>query len=353
MKVCLTSIEAYGLAFVSPLHTANATLRERCGYFCSVSTLDDSFSSVGEVAPLPGWSTETLSEVKIVLESLIGSVFDIEPDAFLREGLGDTERRLCGYHAAICHGVESAILEILAQREGLPVAALLNYRYDSVLPYCQMVQSFQAGVDFVVQGGRAVKLKVSHGTVAEDIERVSQMRQEVGQLAEIRVDANCGWELAEARQFIEGVVGQKVSLLEEPLQNREKDGLRSLSSSIKLAADESVRTHAELEDIGSEGIYGVVVLKPMLCGGPIQVLKMARRSRELGLEFVITTSFETGLGRSVAIHTSAACGLEGQLPGGLNTSSVFASDPWYFPKGQSGFITIPNQVGLGVRREIP
>ena len=353
MKVCLTSIEAYELAFVSPLHTANGTLGERRGYFCSVSTLDDSFSSMGEVAPLPGWSPETLSEVELVLESLVGFVFDIDSEEFLREGLVDAERRLCGYHAAICHGVESAILEILAQREGVPVAALLNQRFDSVLPYCQGVQSLQAGVDCVVQGARAVKLKVAHGSVGEDIEKVSQMRQAVGQSAEIRVDANCGWKLAEAREFIEGVVGQKVSLLEEPLQNREKKGLRCLASSIKLAADESVRTPAALEKIGCEGLYGVVVLKPMLCGGPIQVLKMARRSRELGLEFIITTSFETGLGRAVAVHTSAACGLEGQLPGGLNTSRVFAADPWHFPEGQAGFITLPNQVGFGAWRETP
>jgi L-alanine-DL-glutamate epimerase-like enolase superfamily enzyme len=49
-----------------------------------------------------------------------------------------------------------------------------------------------------------------------------------------------------------------------------------------------------------------VVLKPMVLGGPLAALSVARRARREGIRAVVTTTLDSAVGRAAALHLAAA-----------------------------------------------
>jgi len=62
-----------------------------------------------------------------------------------------------------------------------------------------------------------------------------------------------------------------------------------------------------------------VVLKPMVLGGLVSALALARRAREVGVECVVTTTVDSAVGVTAALHLAAA--VANDLAHGLATSS--------------------------------
>ena len=166
-------------------------------------------------------------------------------------------------------------------------------------------------------GAATVKIKVGRRGPAADLERIARIRALVGPDVALRLDANGAWRPDVALDMLTAVAPLDIEYVEEPVAGM--DALERLAerSPVTIAADESLRTAADVERVPW------VVLKPAMLGGPRRTLGLAARARAAGVGVTVTSLLEGPVGEAAAIHTAAAipgigaCGLRtGVVPSG-------------------------------------
>jgi O-succinylbenzoate synthase len=117
--------------------------------------------------------------------------------------------------------------------------------------------------------------------------------------------------------------GARIEYLEEPVRTVADLAAFRVRSAIPLALDES------LGELGAEGAapLGAVawIIKPSLRGGIAASLALAQAARRAGAVPVVSSAFETGVGRR-AVAQLAALIHDGDCAAGLDTGSWFVTD---------------------------
>ena len=349
-------IEPLRLRLRNPLVTARGTWEFRSGAVLVVS--DGERRGFGEATPLDldplaaERTREVLSQVAEVLRGreLAESLDWV--DAFL-DGLEPLTRM-----ASARHAVESALADLLAQRQGLPLARLLaegqprarievNALLDGASPEALATQARQAAD----RGFRVFKVKVGVGPIGEDDDRLAKVREAIGPSARIRIDANGGWAPEEAKGHLELLCRHGIELCEQPVPAHALDALRALRGAVpcRIAADESafgVEEARALYDDAAPAV-DVIVLRPMVLGGVLRTLSIAREAAAHGVGTYVASSLDGTVARASAVHAAAA------LPGadwacGLGVGALFVDldEGIYAPS--RGRITVPDVAGLGL-----
>ena len=118
----------------------------------------------------------------------------------------------------------------------------------------------------------------------------------------IRVDANGGWSLNDAKTMIKWLADRKAEYVEQPLKEGDEDNLKYLFKGrpLPIIIDESCRFS---EDVvrHSEYVDGVN-LKLMKCGGITEALKILNTAKSFGLKTMIGCMSES----SIAISAGAS-----------------------------------------------
>jgi L-alanine-DL-glutamate epimerase-like enolase superfamily enzyme len=79
------------------------------------------------------------------------------------------------------------------------------------------------------RGYRGVKIKVGRSEVAEDIARLSAVREAIGPAVQLMVDANGRWDLPHALDFARRAASLNLKWREEPLWYDNVAGHRQLA----------------------------------------------------------------------------------------------------------------------------
>jgi L-alanine-DL-glutamate epimerase-like enolase superfamily enzyme len=182
--------------------------------------------------------------------------------------------------------------------------------------------------------------------VAEDAERLRAVRDAVGESVELRADANGAYDRATVAEAFEGFAAAGVSYVEQPLPAEDVEGHRELRGGpVDVALDETL-AHMLTQDVMDAGVADVLILKPMVVGGPGNAHTLGMRAREHGIEPVITTTVDGVVARTAAVHVAAA--IPDVRPCGLATADRLASDLGPDPcPVADGRITVPQESGLG------
>ena len=101
-----------------------------------------------------------------------------------------------------------------------------------------------------------------------DVETVEAVRQAVGGEARIRVDVNEAWTLDEAKRALQELEPLGIELAEQPVTGLEAMAELAGSTSIPLAADESVASLGEAERAAALGACEFTGIKLSKVGGP-------------------------------------------------------------------------------------
>lgn len=154
-------------------------------------------------------------------------------------------------------GVDLALWDLAARTAGVPVAALLGQRQESVEVYGSGVNLHYTLEELVAQterwvaaGHQAVKIKVGKPDLAEDAERVAAVRSVLGPDRRLMIDANQRWDLPAALRALD-VLGQYgLDWLEEPLRADDLSAYRRLrkQSPVPIALGENVHTIYRFRD---------------------------------------------------------------------------------------------------------
>ena len=204
----------------------------------------------------------------------------------------------------------------------------------------------EAGELAANSGFPAVKLKVGGGELQSDIARVRALREAVGGKVAIRLDANGAWQPQEALLALRSLASFNIEYIEEPTAGLAAIAELASQSPIALAADESIKSIADLSRLPQLGIP-VAVIKPAVLGNLKHLLAACRQLVSEGVKVTVSSAMDSSIGIACAAHFAAALGLT-NTPCGLATANCLAEDlvpPLPIAKGR---ILLPRASGLGL-----
>jgi len=217
--------------------------------------------------------------------------------------------------------------ESLSPQETLPTTIPVNELVPAIDP--------SEVAEYVVARGipRTIKVKVGGpgSTRASDVARVKAVRDIMGPSGLIRVDANASWTLDEAEHAIRDMEPFDIDYVEQPVEGVSdlaelRQRIRRMG--IKVAADESIRRHHDLDALLESEAVDVVVLKVQPLGGIIAATALAHKAHEHGVSVVVSSALETSVGLyyGALFHHSLEVKSMQPLDAGLATASLLTSD---------------------------
>ena len=358
MNLPTSQVELFALPFARPFVTATGTFTQRRG--AVVALTQDGLTGQGEVSPLPGFSQETLEQALEQLPQALEHVtrYALPPDMSTLRRLVDEMARL-GWHASVRFAIEVALLDRLAQAQGVPLARLLNPAHatrvpvNATLSHPEPDACAQGAAERLDQGFGAFKLKVGAGSPEQDAARARAVRRAIGPAAKLRLDANGAWTAPQAIELLSQLDDLNLDFVEQPVPPHDLEAMARVRAHVgaPIAADEGIRTRADLGAHIQAGACDVVVLKPALVGSLLQTQSMARAAQRAGLRVIVTTTLDAVVGRLAALHLCAALNLEDAC--GLATGSILARDLCLTKQLESieaGHLPLPAGAGLGIGR---
>ncbi|HVL39263.1 MAG TPA: dipeptide epimerase [Fimbriimonadaceae bacterium] len=284
-----------------PLAISRGTMTSSENLFVEVS--EGSVTGIGELSPATG-SEWTAERGQRQLEALVATVGDWSPHAVyerMREAQVDPPAMAA---------LDVAIWDHLAKKAGLPLYRLLG------LPRRAVPTSVTIGINppEVVRervpdilsstGAKCLKVKLGnpHGIEADktSFEATREAAAPFG--VKLRVDANGGWSVADAKHMLRWLADRGVDYVEQPLVEGGEEGLGELYSGrpLPIFVDESCRFSQDVPKVA--GKVDGVNLKLMKCGGITEALRIVAAARAHGLKTMIGCMSES----SVAIGAGAA-----------------------------------------------
>ncbi len=353
MIISVTGALPYQIKLTTPFVTAAGEVRERRGW---IVQLEDEAGHVGqgEWAPLPGWSPDAIADgasaVQGALDLLKAAAQSTETDALLRQ-----LPSLFPGQPAMNFALETAVLDIGAQAAQRSLSHQLNAQapqhvsLNAVVPLGEVQQTVETAARRVADGYQTLKLKIRG---LEDEPLLAALRERLGSEVTLRLDANGAWDLPTAMAVMGQFEQYGIAYVEQPLPPGDPAALAELRRevSIPVAADESVSDLASVQQLLEAEAMDVIILKPMIQGGLLACMEMARLATKEDVQVVITTTLETVVGRVAAAHLAAACGTP-SLAHGLATAGFLARDLAPDPLVVTGGVAqLPDAPGLGVSR---
>lgn len=249
-----------------------------------------------------------------------------------------------GPGAARC-ALDLALYDRIGRQWGVPLWQLLNVHEPEPRP-----TSFTIAIDTPEAMGRMAGdlkhlpvIKVKLGGDEEDEDRLAAIRSARPDAA-LRIDANAGWTLEQAKQYVRRFEAYNLEMIEQPLAKEAIAAMGRLQreTDIPIVADESVQSLADVDALADAGVAGVNV-KLMKAGGLTPALRMIRRARERGMRVMLGCMVETSIGTTAMAHLM---GLAEWFD--LDAPMLISNDPFDGITYREGaLIEVPHRPGIG------
>lgn len=322
--------DAYALPLTAPIDLGGAVITERRGVLvtATVERPDGTRGTGrGDIAPLPGFSTESLAEA----EAAVGGVLDsLTGASFSPVALAANPMPLGGDVAAtppsVQFGIEQAVLFAAAQASGvLPTSFLAETPRETVSLNALLMGTPTEILDAAddVQDFAAVKVKVGRHDVQDEAACVRALSERWEGAVSIRLDANRAWSVEEATAFADGIRGVEIEYLEEPLREATQLQEWAETTGVPVALDETTREMTPDALVG-QTFASAFVVKPTLIGLS-RTVRLARAVAAAGVDLVISSAYESGVGLTGLAVLAASIG-DRDVPAGLDTYRRLQSD---------------------------
>ncbi len=349
----------YRLPLVDEFATSRGRTSFRYGAILKLE-VSNGAGGTGEVAPLPLSSSTALEQTLAPAPTLWSSLRGRSLGEALEILHGNVEAG--AFPSPLLCGIEMALLDALAKRRQSSLAALLagdepQFTSPETVPVNFVVgagdpaTSAHIARTAVAAGFTCVKLKVGlRRQVEREVEVVAAVRAAIGPDIDLRLDANGAWNLDEAIAVLTGCQPYRIQYVEQPLPAANLDDMRALRRqvSIAVAADESVTGPASARTIIDREAADILIVKPQMVGGLRASRQIAVEAGARGLQTVLTSSIESGIGIAATLQLAASLS-HGGLAQGLGTLPLLADD--LIVDGlpvRAGALKVPEGPGLGV-----
>ncbi len=283
-------------------------------------------TGIGEIAPLPGWSRESLKDVLRLMPALMR---DLQGHNVTDLLFGKREDSiLFGLPPSIVFGVETALLSTPAARRNNPLfisGETVDLTINGLLNFNRQ---FDLDADASI-AKRFEIIKVKAPFTDPDL-ALSYLRgiRDANPGLQLLLDANQGWDLKALTPYLPELRELDIFYVEEPFASITESEAFFKAAGIHYALDEQwISNSAEiLKKIEQKQLPGLraIVVKPTLFGSIIKLENIASRLAFHGIQLVISSCFESGVG--ISTLSRLAYNLSPGSFAGLDTIKSFKSD---------------------------
>ena len=269
--------------------------------------------------------------------------------------------------------VEIALWDLVGKAAGLPLYKLWGGYTDRILPYASTIELREPerraddALRLLERGFRAIKLRIHHWTLAEDVAIVAAVRTAVGDRMEIMVDANQAqtpgtphltegpvWSYERALRTCRALADLDVTWVEEPLGRFAFDDLARLAaaSDVPIAGGENNAGLHEFRLLIERNCYDVIQADAVCSEGLLQLKKVAGYAEMHNKLFV---GHHGGSGIGIAAHLQLSASLPNspwvellQEPPAMTDVDFQGLIAEPFLPDADGFVRLPGKPGLGI-----
>ncbi len=241
---------------------------------------------------------------------------------------------------------ELSELDLQARRRGRPLGDVGAdaIPVNTTLPAGPPAEAAAAAERGLRAGFSCFKLKVG---LPDDGERVAAVREALGTWPALRLDANGAWGAAEAVERIGELARFDLELVEQPCATLAEMAEVRSQVETPIAADEPIRTAADVRRAAELGACDAVNVKLAGSGGFIPARDALRAAAEAGMQAWLSSTLDGPWGISAALQLAAQERLT--LACGLATLGLFDAEIGrVLPAPRQGLLEVPQGPGLGV-----
>ncbi|WP_404404948.1 mandelate racemase/muconate lactonizing enzyme family protein [Jeotgalibacillus malaysiensis] len=315
-------------------------------------TTDTGHEGYGEAVPDEHVTGESFYGSFALLEKVIvPEVNGMSP--FQIEEIHDRMNHALKGNPSIKAAVDIACYDLMGKVTGLPVYDLIGGKAHEKLSYPKVIsigtpeKMSEAALNALEKGYEHLKIKLN-GDAVLDVERLSAIRQTVGDRVPIRVDVNQGWGTYEtAKRALAQTESLNLDWVEQPLLPEAFTEMNELRQSTltPLMLDESICSEKDLQRAISERSADKINLKLMKSGGIYPVIHMSKTAEAAGLACQVGSMVESSIGSAAGYH--AAMARKNIETTELTGPLLFSMDPGNL-KYEVPYVYLAEKPGLGV-----
>ncbi len=316
---------------------------------------DNGLVGWGEATVAPTMTGDTLPGIVAAVRKHMAPILT-GADARDRALLAQRCRAGIEHNGGAKAAIEIALLDLVGRHLGVPSIDLVGGALRPAVENMWLLGNPDIAAD-IAEAKRKVgesyaffKLKVGVKQVEEEIEAAKEIRAALGRDVKLCADANTGWTVPKAREYLRGVDGLGLMYLEQPLPNDQAGGMGEINrlGILPICGDECIAGGSDVLELGQAGIIAGVNLKLIKAEGVTPLLRAAAVCKQIGLSVTLAGKV-AGSSISAAATLLAACASP-VLDWGANMTHVYLAedlvrDPLRLEEGKIALRAAP---GLGV-----
>ena len=342
---------------IRPHKMAVATMQTQTLVLVKIST-EDGFVGWGEATTIGGlgYGDESPESIKTNIDTYFAPLLKSLTGLNVAQTVQTLKKHINGNRFAKC-AIQTALLDIQAQRLGIPVSELLGGRLRNSVPVLWVLASGDTDKDIaeakkMIEAKRhnIFKLKIGSRAVEADVEHVLAIKKALGKDISIRVDVNRAWSELQAVKGIQLLQDGGVDLIEQPCAIDNIDAMQRLTRKFDIAimADESLmgpQTAYQLAKCNAASVFAVKVAQS---GGLMEGCVVGKIAQLAGIDLYGGTMLEGPVGTIASAHVfstfeNLAYGTE--LFGPLLLTEQILKTPLQY---QNFELALPKGTGLGI-----
>jgi o-succinylbenzoate synthase len=312
----------YELHFKRPASTSRGTYKTRTVWYLMLE--ENGKIGIGECAPLPGLSTETMEEVEILLKEITEN-----PHRYVNNL--NLTKKISSVHFAlemVLQDLQNKGRQILFPsgftegKQGILINGLI-WMGDPEFMLTQIRKKLEAGF-------RCIKLKIGSLDFEKELEILSSIREKyaAGKVT-LRVDANGAFQPDEAIEKLQKLAQFDLHSIEQPIAAGQWKKMATIckTSPVQVALDEElIGIHDKNE---KEKLLDVIqpqflILKPSLHGGFSGCKEWIELAENRSVGWWVTSYLESNIGLNAIAQWTFRQNAKGYQ--GLGTGSLFTDN---------------------------
>lgn len=320
--------------------------------------MSDGIVGIGEAATIGGlaYGPESPESMKLAIDTYLAPILLQAKPGRIGETMALIGKSVQGNHFAKC-AIETALLDALGKRIGLPVSDFFGGRQHDRLPVAWTLASGDTARDIAEaedmlarRRHNIFKLKIGKGDPKANIAHVAAIKRAVADRASVRVDINQAWSEATASACLPLLRDAGVDLIEQPVAYRSLRGLARLAreTSVAIMADESLQGPETAFQVAQAEAADVFALKILQSGGLFATAKVAAIAEAAGIGLYGGTMLEGGICTAASAHlfsTFAKLEWGTELFGPLLLTEELLEQPLDYSEFS---LAVPTGPGLGI-----
>lgn len=310
-RLKITSVDIYkaNIPFHEPFRIAIMEVKSAQSVFIKINT-NEGIYGMGEASPFWAITGETQAISFAGAVDLAKLVLNKDPLS-IEERMREIDKFLI-HNSTLRSAFDMALYDIVGKSAGLPLYSVLgggkrSFWTDNTIGIADPEYMAEKALRYKNEGFKAIKVKLGT-TKAQDVERITKIREVIGKELPIRIDANQGWDYKTAVLTLQALEPMDIEYCEQPIAHWDYENMRRLrqKTSIAIMADESLFDHHDAFKLASVGCCDFFNIKLAKSGGIHTALKINAIAEGAGIRCMVGCMTETRLGLTAAAHLVSA-----------------------------------------------